>query len=99
MKVLTTAVGINSEKDHHSMDWRWHVIHGVQRLFAAHRHFNEINQTGRQKIAGLVEGDEANYLWFGSMKGAGKFWQAINNNDQNLSQALDLISTAGEISR
>src|SRR5437879_64148 len=43
--------------------------------------------------------DGVNFLWFGSMRGSGYFKQAINNNDQNLSLALDLIPTIGAISR
>jgi HKD family nuclease len=94
---------VRTEKDHaphdHSMDGRLRVIRTVQRLFADHQHFNEIDLSGRHKIAGLVMDNDTNYLWFGSMRGAGYFKQAINNNDENLSLALDAIPSAGPVTR
>jgi hypothetical protein len=50
----------------------------------------------RRRIAGLV-GLEQNIDWgyFGSMKGAGRFWAAIDRNDENLSLALDAIPQNG----
>jgi len=86
----------------HCMAGRVKVVQAAQQLFLANAHFKDINQLGRQKISGLVKPsaqDDVDYRWFGSMMGAGKFWQAINNNDKNLSRALDLIQLSGEISR
>lgn len=86
----------------HSMAGRLKVIQAARQLFTTHDHFNDIEPLGRQKIAGLVQPtaqDSVDYRWFGSMKGAGKFWQAINNNDENLSLALDLIPASGAVSR
>lgn len=86
----------------HSMAGRLKVIQATHQLFSGHNHFSEIDQLGRQKIAGLVQPtplDAVDYRWFGSMKGAGKFWQAINNNDEYLSLALDLIPATGGITR
>lgn len=86
----------------HSMAGRLKVIQAAHHLLSAHQHFSDIDQLGRQKIAGLVQPtsqDAVDYRWFGSMKGNGKFWQAINNNDENLSLALDLIPATGAISR
>src|SRR5262249_1171290 len=86
----------------HSMAGRLKVIELAQSLFSQHPHFSDIDLPGRQKIAGLVPPtakDPIDYRWFGSMRGAGKFWQAINNNDKNLSLALDAIPLTGAISR
>lgn len=91
----TTALG-------HSMEGRLKVIELAQTMFAQHPHFSEIDLTGRQKIAGLVpatSNDPIDYRWFGSMKGAGKFYQAVNNNDAHLSLALDAIPLTGPITR
>lgn len=92
---------VESEKDHHTLEGRLKVIQGTGRLFADHEHFRDIELIGRRKIAGLIddEDDGVNYLWFGSMKGAGKFWKAINENDEHLSSALDLIPATGTITR
>lgn len=86
----------------HSMAGRLKVIQAVRQLFSTHSHFSDIEPSGRQRIAGLVQPtaqDSIDYRWFGSMKGAGKFWQAINNNEENLSLALDLIPASGAVSR
>jgi HKD family nuclease len=86
----------------HSMEGRLKVIELAQTLFTQHPHFSDIEPIGRQKIAGLVPStsdDPIDYRWFGSMKGAGKFYQAINNNDENLSLALDAIPLTGTVSR
>lgn len=86
----------------HSMAGRLKVIQAAQQLFSAKKHFKDIDQLGRQKIAGLVKPsapDAVDYRWFGSMMGAGKFFRAINENEENLSLALDLIPATGGITR
>ncbi len=94
---------VRSEKEHlantQSMEARLRVIRAVRGLFAAHQHFSDINPTGRQQIAGLTTEGGAHFLWFGGMRGSGKFWQAINNNNPNLALALDLIPTSGKVSK
>lgn len=84
----------------HSMSERLKVIQVARRLFTEHPHFNEIGPDKRQHLAGL-DGivDGVDYGFFGSMKGVGKFWTAIQKNDENLSLALDLIPLAGGITR
>lgn len=94
---------VRAEKDHaphdHSMEGRLKVIRAVADLFARHRRFRDIDLTGRQKIAGLVVDGDVNFLWFGSMRGAGYFKQAINNNDAELSEALEAIPSTGAVGR
>jgi HKD family nuclease len=84
----------------HSMTERLKVIQVARQLFAKHQQFNRINLGGRRKLAGL-DGivDGVDFGFFGSMKGVGKFWTAIQNNDENLSLALDLIPAASGITR
>lgn len=76
---------------------RLKVTQSVRKLFNKHVHFYDMNYIERRKIAGLIK--ESEYLWFGSMIGAGKFWQAVKWNNKHLSQALDLIPDSGGISR
>jgi len=86
----------------HSMAGRLKVIEVCQHLFANNTRFKDIDSQGRLKIAGLMKPtptDSIDYRWFGSMMGAGKFWRAINTNDDNLSLALDLIPKRGVVSR
>jgi HKD family nuclease len=86
----------------HSMKGRLRVIQFAGDLFAEDRRFKDIDRPDRRKIAGFVEAttdDPIDYRWFGSMKGSGKFQQAVNNNDEHLSLALDAIPTTGEMSR
>jgi hypothetical protein len=94
---------VRAETDHaphdHSMEGRLKVIRAVADLLARHRRFQDIDLDGRLRIAGLATSDAVHYLWFGSMRGAGKFWQAVNGNDENLSLALDAIPFEGEVSR
>jgi hypothetical protein len=94
---------VRTEADHdphdHSLDGRLRVIRAVSRLFAGHRHFKEIELDGRRRIAGLVKEGGVNYLWFGSMRGAGYFKQAIKNNHEGLTHALDAIPPSGAVTR
>ena len=94
---------VRAEKDHpphdHSMEGRLGVIRAAKQLFENKEHFKDIGLLGRQQIAGLTTEGGVHFLWFGSMRGAGKFWTAINDNDRNLSLALDLIPATGDISR
>src|SRR4051794_26315302 len=53
----------------------------------------------RRGIAGIDRNDDFDWLWFGSMKGAGYYKQAINQNNRQLSGALDEIPLEGEVTR
>jgi len=81
------------------MTQRLKVIQTAIQLFADHQHFNQIDLNGRRKIAGLMTEDGVDYRFFGSMKAVGKFQRMIIDNDENLSMALDLIPSAGGVSR
>jgi hypothetical protein len=93
---------VRSEPDRqptgHSIDERLKVIRADKELFAE-KSFSAINERGRRRIAGLETGEGINFLWFGSMVGAGFFQQAINTNNAHISRALDFIPSVGSVSR
>ena len=78
---------------------RSELLEAVRIAFNEHQHFNEMELGLRKTIAGLPNNYNDHWAWFGSMKGAGYFHQAVNNNDANLSHALDHIPLQGAISR
>ena len=89
---------------HYSIEGRLRVIREVQQLFAKHPHFQDIDPKRQKQIAGTLHYrhgtvDSVNYLWFGSMWGAGMFKGAVNANDVNLSLALDAIPLKGDVAR
>lgn len=96
----------NSERvpDHYSIEGRLQVIRSVQGLFAANPHFKDIEPKKRKCIAGTLHYrngvvDGVNYLWFGSMWGAGMFKGVIKDNNPNISLALDAIPFSGDVSK
>src|SRR5690606_12969479 len=84
--------------EHHKLSDRISVLNGANELFKKKR-FHEMSDIERKKIAGVYYGIEDGFDWrlFGSMKGAGRFAQAVGRNDHNLSRALDEIPIDGEI--
>jgi HKD family nuclease len=94
---------VKSEQDYpphgNSMVGRLRVIRAVRELFASHLQFKDIELAGRQRIAGLVMAEGINFLWFGSMRGAGYFKQAVSTRAENLSHALDAIPDSGAVPR
>ena len=86
---------VKSEK-HHALGMRIDVLRGVRTYFQGKEHLAELGKAERRRIAGLA-GDDQGVDWgyFGSMKGAGWFWTAIDTNDQDLSAALDGIPSNG----
>jgi len=69
--------------------------------FYFHPHFKDMSAETRKELAGFVVGDEDEFRWtqFGSMVGAGYFKQAINQNNEYISLALDQIPLEGNLSR
>jgi hypothetical protein len=53
----------------------------------------------RKTVAGLPNDFNDHWGWFGSMKGAGCFHQAVIENNPHLSAALDLIPLDGGVTR
>lgn len=73
------------------------VLEEAKRLFAAHRRFRDMDESSRKGIAGFLQTEELDWLWFGSMKGHGYFKQAVIQNNETLSDALDEIPMNGAV--
>ncbi len=86
---------------HHTVEGRSEVLKTFRRWFHDHEHFSDMDELTRKRIAGIsVEKDpEIDWLWFGSMKGAGYFKNAVIRNSQDISAALDAIPLSGRVSR
>lgn len=74
-------------------------------LFASVDAFEELDALERKALAGFIGKNEKlgsaldglDWGWFGGMQGAGVFKNRVNENDPDLSAALDCIAPAGEI--
>jgi hypothetical protein len=79
---------------------RCYLLEVVRSGFAQNISFASMEPGLRQTIAGVptkyIHDDI--WWWFGSMKGAGHFRHAVNENDPHLSSALGSIPSAGEVS-
>jgi hypothetical protein len=85
--------------EHPLMKERLQVLREIRQLFAQTMHFCDIDYPGRRKIAGLVKNANPNFLLFGSMQPVGYFKQAVRDNNEGISLALDEIPLDGELSR
>jgi hypothetical protein len=84
---------------HPLMQERLQVLRAVRQLFAQRVHFRDLDYAGRRKIAGLFKSANPNFLLFGSMQWVGRFKQAIKDNNEGISLALDEIPLDGDVSR
>jgi hypothetical protein len=84
---------------HPLMQERLQVLREIRELFAQSEHFRDLDYAGRRKIAGLFKSVNPNFLLFGSMQPVGRFKQAIKDNNEGISLALDEIPLDGDISR
>ena len=87
------------EDTEHTTEGRLAVLEEARRLFALHPHFSDISDEERRGIAGFGRTEQLDWLWFGSMKGAGFFKQTINENNPQVSAALDEIPLSGEVTQ
>lgn len=95
-------IGIRSEESNGLM-MRLKVIEISNDLFNKVDHFKELSKDERRFIAGVsnklaVEGSEY-WAYFGSMRGNGEFQSRINENDIDISRALDQIPLFGQITK
>jgi len=81
------------------MQERLQVLREVRQLFAQKVHFCDFDYVERRKIAGLFKSANPNFLLFGSMQWVGRFKQAVKDNNEGISLALDEIPLDGDISR
>lgn len=84
---------------HPLMHERLQVLREVRQLFAQTVHFRDLDYAARRKIAGLFKSANPNFLLFGSMQWPGFFKQAIKDNNEGISLALDEIPLDGDVSR
>jgi hypothetical protein len=83
----------------HEFDERCNLLKSVRTAFNDYGEFALMDTGLRQTIAGLPNTYDKNWGWFGSMKGAGYFRQAVNDNNCHLSSALDKVPSQGFVSR
>ncbi|AOU97768.1 hypothetical protein BI364_07145 [Acidihalobacter yilgarnensis] len=84
---------------HHGFENRCELLAAVACAFAKHRTFASMPLPLRKTIAGLPNVHESRWGWFGSMRGAGYYHQAVNENNKHLSKALDEIPLRGTVTR
>lgn len=71
----------------------------ARREFAGAPRFAAMSEPIRRAIAGLPTPAHPEPGWFGSMKGAGKLWTAMNQHLGALSDALDCVPLDGDVGR
>jgi hypothetical protein len=84
---------------HHGFEERCQLLELVRTAFLEHSDFHSMELGLRKTIAGLPNGFDSRWGWFGSMKGAGYYHQAVNENNTHLSRALDKIPLNGSVSK
>lgn len=89
---------IQKDKTHGFTD-RLGMLNEVASQFAKAKHFNDIPFQERLGIAGLRSKAIKNSEWFGSMRGAGKFYRYMNASEPAFSTALDAISPNGPVTK
>jgi hypothetical protein len=87
------------EDTEHTTEGRLVVLEEARRLFTTHKQFNKIGYKERKGIAGFGKTEALDWLWFGSMNGHGYFKQAVNQNSQQMSDALDAIPLTSEVTQ
>lgn len=84
---------------HHGFIERCNLLELVRGCFTASKTFGDMELGMRKTIAGLPNTWNEYWGWFGSMKGAGYYHQAINENNEHISSALDEIPLQGIVTR
>ena len=85
---------VKADRIHYPED-RLRVVETANRLFREHERFADMSREDRQKIAGTGDG----YGEFGNMKGSGVFRAKVNENDRNISCALDQVPLYGAVTK
>lgn len=84
---------------YHGFEERCALLAIVRSAFSEHAAFALMDLPLRKTIAGLPNKQEPRWGWFGSMKGAGYYHQAVNENNKRISLALDAIPLKGVVTR
>ena len=83
----------------HDFAERCDLLDRARQAFQAGQSLNTMKPGLRYTIAGLPTKSDHRWGWFGSMRGAGKYFAAVKANDIHLSQAADLIPLEGLVTR
>jgi HKD family nuclease len=83
----------------HDFDERRDLLQLVRSAFDKHTDFASMELGLRKTIAGLPNDYDKRWGWFGSMKSAGYYHQAVNDNNVHLSRALDKVPLQGLVSQ
>ena len=93
------------QKDNlHSFDERLNLLEIANQYFNVHSSFKEMNDKQRKEIAGIKrtnpdkDKEKFDWVWFGSMIGAGYFKKTINENNKYISKSLDCIPLNNKVS-
>ncbi|MFZ1570035.1 MAG: phospholipase D-like domain-containing protein [Thiolinea sp.] len=84
---------------YHGFSERCELLEIVKLAFLNYPNFAAMELPLRKIIAGLPNEQDHRSGWFGSMKGAGYYHQAVNENNKHLSLALDEIPLRGIVTR
>lgn len=84
---------------YHGYERRCHLLDLAHNAFKEYESFSNMEIGLRKTIAGLPNDLNEHAGWFGSMKGAGYYHQAINNNDARISRSLHFIPFDGAVTR
>ncbi len=87
------------QDEHHGFEERCNLLKQVRTAFRNSNNFQEMEPGLQKTIAGLPNNFNRNWAWFGSMRGAGYYHQAINDNNPHISAALEEIPLHEPISR
>ena len=82
----------------HGFVERCQLLRTIKTAFENTAHYKDMDLQIRLAIAGLIS-TVPNSLWFGSMRGVGYFYQAVNQNNPHLSRALDEIPLTGIVTK
>lgn len=83
----------------HGFKERCELLKLVHTEFELTGQFQQMTLGMRKTIAGLPTDFNEHWGWFGSMRGAGYYHQAVNENNPHISNALDEIPLTGPVSR
>lgn len=86
---------------HHTAEGRIGVLRAAREWFTTHDSFAEMPVQERKRIAGIAvePNGSIDWLWFGSMVGAGNFKHLVIESPEGLSAALDAIPLGGPVER
>lgn len=84
-----------------SFAMRLSLVEAVREWFLKTSHFKDMDTATRKRVAGTTYESKTpqDWLFFGSMKGAGNFKKLIGDNNLQLSEALDAIPLGGDVTR